>query len=1133
MTRLLRNFFATMLLITAFGAPAAAKLPAATAQVRGEFASDTDANALKSALSKSFGSEVKFSYPGENPADGDGASFDDTGWAVAVEGDTALLGVPLDSIGPNEFQGTVYVYLRIGSLWSQQAKLKASDGALGDEFGFSVALSGDTALIGAVVGNSGRGAAYVFTRSANVWTQQAKLVASDAAANDRFGWSVALEGDRAVVGANEDDLANANQGSAYVFSRSGSLWSQQSKLTATDGALNDEFGYAVAVSGSTILVGAHSRGSSTGYAYAFTFAAGAWTQQAKITATDAAQGDYFGWSVALEGDTALIGAPGDDVSSAFEQGSAYVFVRAGVLWTQQAKLSAADGAGNDQFAWKLALSGDTVLVGAHFDSVGTAVKQGSAYAFTRSGGVWSQQAKLVAADGLRDDEFGYGLALSSDTAIIGAPFDDVGGNADQGSAYAFTRSGAAWSQQTQFNTGAGASDQQFALAIAVSGNTALAGARFEKVGNNLRQGAVYVYTRSANVWAQSARLVASDGDVGDNFGNDVAISGDTALIGASGDTIGSTTLQGSAYIFARNGGIWNQQSKLVAADGNSGMEFGRVVAVDADTALIGAPSARIGANFTQGAAYIYTRGAGTWSQQTKLIASDGEVGDYYGLAVALSGDNALVASSYDDVAANSDQGSVYAYSRSGTTWSGQTKLNAADRAAGDYFGVAIALSGDTALIGSFFDDVGTNANQGSAYVYTRSAGSWSQQSKLLASDGTANDGFGLGVALEGNIAVLGARQRDVGSNSDQGAAYVFTRSANNWSQQRQFAAGGGATRDYYGYSVAISGDVIAVGAYAVDSVLPFGNPDIGALYLYRNDYTVTPTANANATISPSAPQTVLPNQTLNFSVTANMGYSIGNVVGCGGSWTGSNPYVTGPIVGDCNIVANVIPNDYTVSPSAGANGSISPSAPVTVSHGMTTNFAVVPNAGYAATVGGSCGGTLSGTTYTTNAVTGNCTVIASFALNSYTVTPSAGANGGISPSTPVPVNHGNTTSFTVTPNVDYTAIVGGSCGGTLSGTIYTTNAVTSSCSVSASFVLTSALNADLAISKTNFSNFVNGAVDVEYLITVSNAGPANVIGARVQDQIGAGTDFTAANWTCTGANGASCAQAAGVAHSTY
>ena len=212
-------------------------------------------------------------------------------------------------------------------------------------------------------------------------------------------------------------------------------------------------------------------------------------QQAQLLAFDGAAGDYFGYSVALSGETALVGAPWGTVGSNVEQGSAYVFVRSGAGWIQQAKLLATDGAAYDNFGYSVALSGETALVGAP----GGNAEQGSAWVFTRSGADWSQQAHLTASDGAAGDWFGYRVAISSDTALVGSPQQTVGGNADQGSAYVFTRSGASWSQQ--------------------------------------------------------AHLTASDGAAHDYyFGNSVAISGETALVGAPGDTVGSNTLQGSAYV---------------------------------------------------------------------------------------------------------------------------------------------------------------------------------------------------------------------------------------------------------------------------------------------------------------------------------------------------------------------------------------------------------------------------------------------------------------------------------------------------------------------------------------------------------------------------------------------------------
>ncbi|MBL9024253.1 MAG: FG-GAP repeat protein [Myxococcales bacterium] len=364
----------------------------------------------------------------------DGATSDQLGISVAISADTALVGAYSDDVGANGEQGSAYVFVRAGAVWTQQAKLTASDGAPGDLFGVSVALSGDTALVGAhlddVGANTNQGSAYVFVRAGAVWTQQAKLTAGDGAPSDRFGDAVALSGDTALVGAHSDDVgANTNQGSAYVFFRAGAVWAQQAKLTATDAASYDEFGQSVTLSGDTALVGASHDDVNQGSAYVFVRATvlgvPVWTQQAKLTASDGTSAN-FGHSVALSGDTALVGAFVDNGW----QGSAYVFVRAGAVWTQQAKLTASDGAPSDEFGHSVALSGDTALVGAIYDDQ----QRGSAYAFVRAGAVWTQQAKLTASDGAPSDEFGYSVALSGDTALVGAIYDDQ----QRGSAYVFT-----------------------------------------------------------------------------------------------------------------------------------------------------------------------------------------------------------------------------------------------------------------------------------------------------------------------------------------------------------------------------------------------------------------------------------------------------------------------------------------------------------------------------------------------------------------------------------------------------------------------------------------------------------------------------------------------------------------------
>ena len=326
--------------------------------------------------------------------------------------------------------------------WNEQAKLTAGDAATGDRFGRAVAVSGDTAVIGAYWDDDGgteSGSAYVFTRSGGVWSQQAKLTASDPGAFDWFGISVAVSGDTAVIGARWDNDGGIDSGSAYVFTRSGEVWSQQAKLIPSDLAANDFFGISVAVSGDTAVIGAYwdnDGGTDSGSAYVFTRSGVAWSEQAKLTASDSTADDLFGYAVAVSGDTAVIGAYAND-DGGTDSGSAYVFARSGVAWSEQAKLTAAsDSAAGDQFGISVAVSGDTAVIGADSDDDG-GTASGSAYVFTRSGGAWNQQTKLTASDSAANDFFGVAVAVSGDTAVIGAIGNDDGGS-ESGSAYVFT-----------------------------------------------------------------------------------------------------------------------------------------------------------------------------------------------------------------------------------------------------------------------------------------------------------------------------------------------------------------------------------------------------------------------------------------------------------------------------------------------------------------------------------------------------------------------------------------------------------------------------------------------------------------------------------------------------------------------
>jgi hypothetical protein len=363
-------------------------------------------------------------------------------------------------------------------------RLTVSGGAADDGLGVSVAVSGDTMVVGdpyaTVNGHGGQGAVYVFTDSGGVWTQQAELTASDAAAYDHFGYSVAISGDTVAVGAPTVFLnGHVKQGAAFVFTRSNGVWTQRAKLTASDGAADSQLGYAVAVSGDTVVAGAPGcptdltpewttvTSLTGGRAYVFTGSSGAWTQQAELTSSGCVR------SVAISGNTAVLGVLGwgADVYSDSSGG-----------WTLQTTLKPSDLTGYYPVGWSVAVSGNKAVLGVP-------TGQGAAYVFTGNGGTWTQQAKLTASDGDAPDLLGTSVAISDGTVLAGAPGATVNGHAGQGAAYVFTSTGVTWTQQAKLTASDGGGNDQLGRSVAVSDNAVIAGAPY---GDSLN-GAAYVF----------------------------------------------------------------------------------------------------------------------------------------------------------------------------------------------------------------------------------------------------------------------------------------------------------------------------------------------------------------------------------------------------------------------------------------------------------------------------------------------------------------------------------------------------------------------------------------------------------------------------------------------------------------
>jgi hypothetical protein len=431
------------------------------------------------------------------------------GSRVALSGDTLVVAAERESSaaqGVNgnqaddsaEDSGAVYVFRRSGTAWQQEAYLKASNTGAGDLFGYSVALSGDTLAIGAIFEDSAArgvgsdedddsaldsGAVYVFRRTGTTWQQEAYLKASNTGAGDQFGGSVALSGDTLAVGANgeasaavgvdgdQDDNAAANSGAVYVFRRNGTDWQQEAYLKASNTGVLDTFGVGLALSGDTLAVGAPSEDSAaqgvggdqddnsatnSGAVYVFRRNGTTWQQEVYLKASNSELQERFGDAVALSGDTLAVGAVGEDSAAvgvggdqddntAGASGAVYVFRHTGAAWQQEAYLKASNTEASDQFGYSVALSGDTLAVGSYVEASAaqgvdgnqddnSARQCGAVYAFRRTGTTWQQQAYLKASNAATEDAFGIAIAVSGDAVAVGASGEDsaaLGVNGDQ------------------------------------------------------------------------------------------------------------------------------------------------------------------------------------------------------------------------------------------------------------------------------------------------------------------------------------------------------------------------------------------------------------------------------------------------------------------------------------------------------------------------------------------------------------------------------------------------------------------------------------------------------------------------------------------------------------------------------
>ncbi len=692
------------------------------------------------------------------------------GESTGISGDFAIVGAPGDSLNGPPNAGVAYVYARSSSGWLLQATLQSNTPMTSGRFGCSVTIDGDTLA----VGDDSQSQVHVFTFSeiTSTWIRQATLQGGDTATSDQFGSSVHMNDDTLVVGAILDDDSGTNAGAAYVFTRTGGIWTEHSKLLGSAVDENHRFGTSVSVQGDHLLVGSPHGNGDRGEVYAFECSGGSWNEEDRFVAANSVASDRFGFSVSMSGQVALIGAPFRDGAEE-SAGAAYFFSRSESTWTEQQEISG-DAGHFFEYGYSVDVDGTTAVIGTPEFQGGAS---GSIYVYTVAGNIWSMEEKMTGNGGI----FGSSVSICGDDVFAGAPrfecLDEFGFPRGRGEAIAYSRIGSIWNE-TARKTPIGTNlieDASYGTSVANDrGITAVAAPFY---GSN---GTVFLFGVG-----NSSRL---EGDVaGGRFGSAVSVSGTTLAVGAESEN--------RVHIYVLENGSWTLQASIEGLDTSNGDQFGSAVDLDGDTLAVGA-ILEDGSGNNAGAVYVFTRTGTMWTQEAKLLGSLVSSDARFGTSLSLDGDSLLVGAPFGGP---NFRGEVYSFQRSDIVWTEEQVFFGNDSTDLDRFGFSVALSGSSALIGAPQHD-GVNMNDGAAYVFSRLGSLWTQEQKLTGDTGHFFH-FGCSVTLDADVAVVGTPEFQ---GNATGSAYLFLRNGDTFSLEKKIVANDSFNSVNFGEAVAIS-----------------------------------------------------------------------------------------------------------------------------------------------------------------------------------------------------------------------------------------------------------------------------------------------------------------------------------------
>jgi phage gp45-like len=716
----------------------------------------------------------------------------------------------------------------------------------GAEFGSQLSIHGDYAVFGVKKFEANEGAALVYHFDGVNWNLVATLLASDGATEDQFGYSVDIFEDQIVIGAPYNNGNGSTSGAIYQFTKPISGWTDTTESVKIVPIFGNSysFGRSISITDSIIAVGAQDS-IHVGKAHIYEEPIGGWNSSVSssiLLASDGFADNFFSYSMDLNQSSIVIGAIGDSANGNFT-GAAYVFNKPSLGWTnmnETAKLLASDGDSYDQFGNSVSISDTTIAIGAKYnDAISTA--SGAVYVFSRPIGGWVntvQTAKLTSSDAIYGDNLGESVDMHGDTILVGA-YASTNQNAGNGSAYVYVKPVGGWVDTTEIAILTASIEDPydyFGVSVGIYGSNVLVGAYKEDTGG-ADAGAVYAFQSTSSQWQSTTETSIIIPPLLDDetYGfSSVAIDGKYAVVGA----MGQNTESGNAYVLYYTDSSWVRIAELTPSVSHEDDEFGHSVSILGDDIVVGSRVHNDSLWATSGLVYVYTKPINGWHDmlETAILSSGTpNTTGAFGGSVSIS-DSLIVVGATSDSELGGHSGAAYVFEKPQIGWVNSfptAKLTASDGDGADYFGVSVACEGNVIVVGAAKNTNNSQLEEGKAYVYEKPGSSWintTENAILSASDGGVGHGFGTRVDISGDHIVVG-KPRDNSNGTYSGSAYVFKRASSNWTTMTETArliSTDNSYFDFFGFDVSIDGSTIIIGATNEDDM----GANSGAVYLF-------------------------------------------------------------------------------------------------------------------------------------------------------------------------------------------------------------------------------------------------------------------------------------------------------------